>query len=507
MLHPLRGVLLSAAMLVAFSCGAPGGPDGGGTGGGTGGTGGATGRTVTVSFVVTHVTDTGSVAEKIKIAPSEVQAMALSGTSFRTYTGAVVDAGLAQLTRLPDGEVWLRLIGSPNSWVDSANATLECGLFKEGRVNAMLDDGGTRVSLSVSGLSADGGTLGLLSPSVGYRGNVSASATPAAPVAGQTSATTSFSWSASSTAEGGPARPPLVDATKNDKAYLVQTQCAPLTDWNGCSVVSAVEVTTLNAVAPSPSLTAVMAQPSPGVLSVTWPRASLAAVATQVHPSATQFGSFLELDAVPGSAANGWFEFFPALALDDTYGRTGADTDTTATLPYVNPYPSSWPLALWEGREFSVPLSSRDGGTTSGVYGGAGSIKVITGSSQTVSSTLSPPSNIKINGQATIPSLGVSGTGLIEVSWTAPTTSPGALGYEVQVMKLDPATGNFARSATLYTRRTTVTAPTGIFVRGSSYAVIIYARWDNGKDLTLQPLDYALPGAYATGVSGRIDVQ
>jgi hypothetical protein len=128
--------------------------------------------------------------------------------------------------------------------------------------------------------------------------------------------------------------------------------------------------------------------------------------------------------------------------------------------------------------------------TATMTYGGAGAPAAGT----TFAPALTPPREIKINGQAATADLTGVGTNPT-VSWTAPSKG-NAVSYTVTVRKLDPMGGPTQTISNVRTRETSVILPPGMLENGSHYFLRVRA-----IDRTPDPqAPYQYPGPSA-GVS------
>lgn len=443
-----------------------------------------------------HVTDGTTAIETPDLSGMEIAALVPSGAGspFTSSFGSGTSAGTFTIPNVPEGPYYLKY--GAREFVVTSKRTVDLSFHLFGRTEALLAVAPTPVTFELTNLAPWQATDDLQFVSVGaattlYRFEEAPSI--GTPDAGDTSASITVDWAEH---QGN-----LVVSGLGDIAYITQleTRDAGGVAYQGVGralIASAMSMedgkptTVSGALSPAPEQT----------LQVSWKRSAFDGHRADVSPSGVFEDHYLYIDAQPGGLENGFFGPTPDLAIVNTPGASGS-SDLELTLSFGNPFPSSWPLVALAVERVKVPITAPGATTSLDIYGTIASTVAVTGSTLTVTPTLSPPREIQINGQSAFsPRTGVGFTPLL--SWNPP-----ALGtpdsYRVSVYQVLNGNGETVRvfTARITTTDTQVRIPPNLLVPNATFFALVSAQLRAGIDPEAAPFRLALPAAHATAVT------
>lgn len=209
-----------------------------------------------------------------------------------------------------------------------------------------------------------------------------------------------------------------------------------------------------------------------------WRRSSFAAIAADVHPSATQSAESVFIEINAGPEGQSLINFYPTLlALSDA---TMDSADASLDLIYGNPYPAEWAEVLTVCASYEIELAVPDAVQPERESTSACSLASLAGiTAVQVEPSLSPPADLRVNGQ---PASGdLQGIGEApEVSWGPPAVGT-AEHYRVNLRRYDIDQGRFVSAAYFYTEGTSVSIPPGLIQAGTVYTLNVMAYSARGQ--------------------------
>ncbi|HEU4951688.1 MAG TPA: fibronectin type III domain-containing protein [Holophagaceae bacterium] len=424
-----------------------------------------------------------------------------SSGGYDLLTGEGHDDGTFSISGVPEGYYWLRF-GSTYVWTSASYVDWSTDQF--GRSDAAYaGTSPTALSFSLTDLAPWQGTDELVydAPNEGTAFSLplgSADITNA-PSVGAT-ALAGFSLNLA----GNDLFFPLPDATKGDQVYLDQltTRTASGEAYRALARTYVAPAFTMTDGTASNLSGGFLDVPQAAALRLNWHRSAFQAFAPGVHPSAAVAGSYLFTYAYPLPSTYG-LPFNAFQLLDYTSAGTG-DVDL-GDLPYGNPFPAAWSVAVESYQGFT--LSYLAPGATTPVtltrYAYQASTSLPTAAAP-VTPLLGPIQAPKINGKdlfANQVSVGTTPT----LSWGAPALGP-VSGYVVTCYQLSASgtASTLQNVARFRTRTTSIKLPSGVLNPGSTYVFTVAAIRANGVDLASTPFRTALPYAFVTSMSGIV---
>ncbi|HET6330393.1 MAG TPA: hypothetical protein VFF76_06345 [Holophagaceae bacterium] len=448
-------------------------------------------RIVTGLFSYTYHQDSATTLQPNDMTTIPVQALVpnVSG-GFDTYAGVGHSDGTFSIQNVPVGYYWLK-IGRNHLWTNVDNVEWVFDLY--GRADVVYPGTSpTNLSLSASNLNAWQGTDELFwtVPNAGFTiSTKGAVGITNAPALGAT-ALSSF------TMEFVSLGLPLLDATKNDQAYLTQltSRTASTETYRALGKVFNVPATTMADGGSATASGGFLDIPQSSTLHLGWKRSALAAMTPSVNPNATVVQTEFGLWASPlGTGMGIPGDAFQLFTYDS--GSVSATTDLDlGDLAYGNPFPASWtPLAE---TYFTWSISY--------LAPGAGSAIPLLRSSYTATMTLptataplgpvlSPVQNPRINGKDLFQNQVSVGQDPV-IAWDAPATGV-PTGYVVTVYQLKNNAGasQLLRTGSMRTAARQITVPPGLMTAGNTYVVTISAVRSPGVNYASNPFQSAFP--------------
>ena len=421
-----------------------------------------------------------------------------NGNSWDTYNAVGESDGTFRIAGVPQGKYLLQV---DVDFVQSTARTLDLGMYVVGRPDAATAGTSTQLTLNIPTVAAWGANDDLEVGALGV-GAWNTFANSSMSVAeGATSISGTMSWLS-----------PLVNASKGDRLWVARLDAidsAPLggfylkisdygTAGNSFNMVS----DTNNSA--SATLSPVTEDQS---VSLDWHRSDFAALATAINPSAMMTRQDLYVSAIPGGTSRGVLR--PELTLVWSAGTAATDVDL-GTVTYGNPYAASGVVGH-AGASFvyqpqlpnDPPVLTRDGIISVDK-------PIADFGSGPITPMVSPPRNLKVNGQDALTEL--SGIGATPtLSWDAPAT--GTADFYIVVVTEAYAHTLGGHDYTLYSTiaafqvtGTQIKFPPGI-VPGSSHAIFeVRAVSTPGGDVNAHPFKFTLPRGDANAFTAILGV-
>ena len=494
------------------------GGGGAGTGGGTSGVGGGSGGTgagggatgggmaggaaggfvnpadVEGSCTQRWYTETDGGSRPCEFGMSVPQAIVFEDAGVTTISATLRPDGTFTLPNVPQGLYFLR-VGT--NWFGTTERRVSLDFESLGRVDTSLAAANTRLQLSVTNLSPWdrlGHFASLYSPNAGAALEAFDQATGVAPFDGDTNFTFTIPYDSYSQQFFTP----LIEATKGDVSYFTQMA---FDQGSG-------EYRTLGGGSTS-SLSVVSGQMNVASLALSSPPAST----TPLSIDQASF-SMHASDFTPGTQTLGIeFSAGPRAVHErtsDGLAFVWGFYPQTVTAPpnpvsYPNPFPSTWGTTVLV--QFGNVVSRTLPGALQArrLLSGVSVVLPIQALASPVVATLSPPTNVRINGMPFASDL--SG------ATRTPTVSfgPPQLGqpnrYQVRIEQLSVSnsrtTGRTVATFSLPATETSLTLPPNLLVTGSTYVFAVTAT-RNPSTPQRDPFDARLPFTSATVVSGLI---
>lgn len=190
----------------------------------------------------------------------------------------------------------------------------------------------------------------------------------------------------------------------------------------------------------------------------------------------------------------------------DGYDPTLFDFQTTdpdsvlQSFTYADPFPAADARILEGYVDIAVDFTATGAGTKStlfaiqGAYGPAVSL---------IEPVVGPPVALGVSGPGGSAQVGTTPT----IAWQPPSQHGAPDFYVVAVHRIDitAASGTaLPEIARFWTKRTSITVPTGVFETGKRYAVLVEADVASGRDIATAPFTHVTEGGFASVVSGVI---
>ncbi|ADO70727.1 hypothetical protein [Stigmatella aurantiaca] len=302
-------------------------------------------------------------------------------------------------------------------------------------------------------------------------------------------------------------RQEVIDETRGDRLYVLQSQPSTAGDLNYQSITRALTLTqtTFQTNGQATPLSGTFEPVAMKEATVDWRRSSFEAHRAAVHPLAVPLGTSsvrhtLILAPAPGGVAQGVVGYAGELLSGSILASS---QDVTATVVYGDPYPATWGVVANVVHRYQLPLRLR--GTT-GTVGASleDHAELQAFLSRPVEARLSPPTRLQVDGRDAQQEHDLtSRTPLL--TWEPPTVGTASV-YDVRIFRLykEPNEPDFTRTetvATLLTAQPQVRIPPGVLQPEQAYAVRIGAMLTPGVDLTRSPyrlntlVDYAVAEA------------
>lgn len=289
---------------------------------------------------------------------------------------------------------------------------------------------------------------------------------------------------------------PLLDATKNDQAYLDQL--------SGKLTPGGTPYIALTKVFPAPATTMTDATatafnggfidlPQSSTVRGNLQLSSFGAYASAVNPSAVVSENFLGLFAYPQSPSFGVSQDAFTLLEYDNFSSSTADVDL-GDLGYGNPYPAAWTPVAEAYMGFTVnylaPGATNPYPLELGMFAINSTLPTAT---SPMKAAMSPVRNPLINGKSLF-TTNVAVGSMPTLSWTAPALgSP--TGYLVRCYELSAVGANsqIAIVGQFRTAAKTLTMPPSLLQTGHFYIFTISAISAPGANWSINPFQTALP--------------
>lgn len=269
------------------------------------------------------------------------------------------------------------------------------------------------------------------------------------------------------------AAPALIDGSRGDLAWLVQHAGRTAGTRQYTSIARTAELPPFTQVDGQPTaLSAALQDAPPRTLTLDWRRSSFAAIAADIHPSATQSSEdvIIEVNAAPeGQSLD---NFYPTLlSLSDAPPDS---SDASLDLIYGNPFPAAWAEQLTVCASYEISLVVPDAVNPEYESTSVCSLASLTGlTAVQIEPSVSPPADLRVNGQPASGDLQGIGEAPV-VSWGPPAVGT-AERYRVSLRRYDVDQGRFVSAAYFYTEGTSVSIPPGLIQAGTVYTLNVLA--------------------------------
>ncbi|UQA57493.1 hypothetical protein [Polyangium aurulentum] len=455
---------------------------------------------VTGTIVDVHVTDEGDVEHARDATTASVAALVLGDDGkFTRIDGTIESNGAFVIPGVPQGSYLLELEkGSITTRIVTSERSLDLGGLYAGRPDVVRLKGETTLDLEVDGLLSwqDPDSLEMFSVGAGTDCLLSV-----APAVGETALNAAVNMFDACFDASGAEAPAAIEASKGDKTIITQL------GTYGDPAVGNVYVSVRKALAPQSlevadgkavTLSGSFADVPQKMATVSWDTASFASIAADVHPLAAPRAFELYMGVEPGGADRTTSSANPTLL---TY-QTDDPAALLTSFQYGNPFPGEWAEYYSTYVSHSFPLTvpgSMNSRPATATLSQSGPVSSLSGTKLGI--VITPPRDIKVNGQATASELTGIGT-TPTVSWSAPTQGKAAW-YSVIVRKLDPMGGPTRSAGSIRTTETSVTLPPGLLETGSYYYLMVRASTSAYEPKA--PLKFgAGPGGSAEGLTSML---
>lgn len=464
----------------------------GSTGGGSGSTGGGSGRTVSGTRSATFYSDKAPVVVKADLTSVPVIAWWEADGGFTSASGSGTADGHFSVPGLPTGPVYLRLGAA--SFIYTPSDTVDLDQAEVGRPGQATVTG-TNLTINATGLSgwATYDEVALAVTNNGARVDDLTKVGATKPANGATTASFVISYTG-----------PLIEAAQGDVVRLYQNRVFATPVPNQVAV-SAAAVNGLTQINGTPStVNAVFSPLAMTTVDLDLKVSQFEAWKSDVNPQATVSSSQFVVYGAPAAAAmHGLPGSTPTLLFVPV---DPGSADVTGTFSFGNPFPSTSTLVTSRVTAFAVPFTAPGASSPLKHSSLLASITPLAFHPSTSLPTISPPRQLKVNGQAlTAPLSGVGQSPV--VTWVPP-----ALGtpdrYVLSVLRLVNNGGASAEQlvATIRCKGTVtrVAIPPGVLAAGSSYLLALTASVNGGVDVDQHPFELAAIFDTAEAVAGPI---
>lgn len=448
-------------------------------------------------LIDTHITETSDLQNPLGASEYEVAALvAMPDGTTKEIQGEISNDGTFRIPAVPELPYDLRFIefygtgALPPRFIMDAPRNVDLGRIYAGRpdaAEATIDP--TEIVLTATGLEpwADGDDLEIFSLGAGAAGSL----VPTNLMFPEAAATALNKYSVDTYAL---VSPKLVDGSAGDHA--VTTQLSTHSDFTAT-------YRSVKKVFAMPSFTqtdggsvnvsgAFMDVPEKQ-LDIAFNEDAFLALAPNVHALAEYSGRDVRVVAEPGGARATSSPTPTLLAL-----KSGQKQALPSPFVYGNPFGETYAEVISAGYVYSMTHTTtegipKQGAVAIGVSGTAADL------ANPVAPLLSPPLDIRINGQPTTDTLtGVGKTPTI--SWSAPSIGAPAV-YIVALRRLDPGGATTKTMALFSTKATEMRMPEGLIDFGYSYYVRISVRSEFDPAV---PFRSGTKTAYASALTGVI---
>ncbi|MDC0714593.1 hypothetical protein POL68_39460 [Stigmatella sp. ncwal1] len=419
------------------------------------------------------------------------------GDAFETRPVIVTGEGTFRFDDVPQDTPYYLKRGS-GTYVVTGHRQLDLDEYVLGREGVVTVTAGLPVTMTVEGLAPLDArpNFEMVAPNAGAAGLI---VLESEPPAGSTQLTGQPGHYRSSFG-----RQEVIDETRGDRLYVLQSQSNTSGDLNYRSITRALSLTqtTFQTNGQATPLAGTFQPVAMKEATVDWRRSSFEVHRAAVHPLAVPLGTSsvrhtLILAPAPGGVAQGVVGYAGELLSGSILA---ASQDVKATVVYGDPYPATWGVVANVVHRYQLPLRLR--GTTGTV--GASLVdqaELQAFLSRPVEARLSPPTRLQVDGRDAQQEHDLtSRTPLL--TWEAPSVGTANV-YDVRIFRLYKESGepDFTYTetvATLLTAQRQVRIPPGVLQPEQAYVVRIGAMLTPGVDLTRSPyqlntlVDYAV---------------
>jgi hypothetical protein len=452
-----------------------------------------------VTWINTHVTETGNVQHAVDLAQRDIMALVYDEATsrFATHPPTKTGDGTFEFPDLAQGQrYYLRInrVGVPPVYVVTSATNLDLGSFVMGRPDTATAGTGTSLVFDVDNLAPWQQTDALQLYSAGAGAvaqGIESSASTGVPSSGATSVSNlTIDYVAAANT------PNLIDGAKGDRAWFTQLVTRTLGSETYLSLGRALELAAFSQTSgQSLRLAGSLTEATQQTLGVDFKISQFEGIWRPSNPSAELVMNHINMVAQLESP-HGWTGVTP----DVIYYVTQSSGDLVASFSYGNPFPASYGLILQGLSRFrrSYTMGAATGNAT-------GDISFMM--APTASSTLAP-----VLGTVQAPTIAgrdaitdQSGVGLSpELHWSPPSLGTPSLYRLVFIRAVaDAATLGGALAGVVYTTNTDIVVPPGILSPGETY-VIRFSAISRGFDGAQQPFLVGLPDSSSDVLSGLI---
>ncbi|WP_163867481.1 hypothetical protein [Myxococcus eversor] len=459
---------------------------------------------VRVTLFTRHLTESGLTRHPADFGSGPLEALIPEGESLVPITGALKEPGVYVFPEVPQGTYYLHY---GNTYLVTNSRDLDLGINRLGRPDVVTLERGPAASLALEGLEPwvdstfPSSGLQFISEQVGLAG--------AMYPAFADGATSGSAEDVSLSVAGAPVR---FEQEKGDRAWVVQRQpraLAPLPDGSSREYTSAVRAFQLPPFSndgSQPIRIQGTLQPVPTrELPLDWRISTFAAIAAEVHPTATHAFSDFRLSPIPFTQAE-WIGYSGELLTFDHSNKAG---DFNETLVYGNPYPANWGLVGEAISYFTVPLDIP--GTTP--FRRLARMSVRDQPSALTAGPIRPrvgsPRGLSVDGADAFTGLLIT-PGSHVIQWQPPASgSPNAYAVHVYQLRASPRGTLLSASFYMSGETTSIRLPAGILQSGAYYHLNVAAIVAPSYDAVNRPfvLTDTVSFGSAEAFSGVLTVQ
>ncbi len=476
-----------------------------GTGGGTGGFGGSGGSgggsinpdDVEGACTQTWVSDVDAGARPCAFGTNPPTAMVISEDGgVLSISSAVRADGTFTLANVPMGPYFVK-VGT--TWLETSERRISLSFESLGRVDGALAGASTTLTVNATGMTAwdsQSHFMSLYSSNAGIAMEGFSFYTASMPFGGETSFNFAIPWDLYSSQLATP----MLDSTKGDSAIVTQMSSDQTGEYRILAAATASSVAMVSGQANT--ATAALTVPPSSNTPLDVNLASFSAAATD-FTMGTDTALNVEFNTGPKPVHErgadglafvwGW------------YPQPGATSTLPNPVSYPNPFPSSWGTSVAVQYGNTVSRLAPGAFEPRRYFSGVAMTLPIQALSSPVTSTLSPPKDVQLNGMPfSTAQMGVTRSPTI--TWTAPSVGmPNRYLLRVEQLQVSQSrtTGRVAAVFYLLPSDSTFTIPPNILLTGQSY-VLVLSSFKSLGNVTRDLYDFRFPIASGAVVSGVV---
>ncbi len=475
------------------------GTGGGMTGGGSGGSGGGAINPDDVEGTCTQSwsSDLDGGARPCPFGASPPTAMVISEDGgVLTISSAVRGDGSFTLANVPMGPYFVK-VGS--TWLKTAERRISLSFESLGRVDGAMAGASTTLTVNATGMTAwdrQNHFMSLYSSNAGISMEAFSLSTASMPSGGETSYNFAIPWELYSTQLGTP----MLDSTKGDSAIVTQMGADQTGEYRILGAATAASVAMVSGQANTTTAALTIPPSSNTPLDVNL--ASFSAAATD-FTMGTEASLAVEFNTGPKALHErgadglafvwGW------------YPQAGVPSTLPNPVSYPNPFPSTWGTTVVVQYGNGVSRLATGAFEARRYFSGVSMTMPIQALASPVTSTLSPPKDVQLNGMP-FSSAQMTVTRTPTLAWAAPSVgTPTRYLLRIEQLQVSQSrtTGRVAAVFYLLPTDTTFTVPPNVLLTGQSYVFVLSSLRSPGN-LTRDLYDFRFPIASGAVVSGIV---